>query len=63
MVAGASEIEEVAEVDAGSLKEQVEELIKAGKKPSEAIKEIAKRHQLKKQVVYNQYHEIETIGE
>ncbi|NLM68069.1 MAG: 16S rRNA (cytidine(1402)-2'-O)-methyltransferase [Enterococcus sp.] len=63
MVAGASEIEEVAEVDAGSLKEQVEELIKTGKKPSEAIKEIAKRHQLKKQVVYNQYHEIETIGE
>lgn len=45
-------------VVSGTLKEQVEALIAEGKLPKEAIKEVAKVNQLKKQVVYNAYHEI-----
>lgn len=41
-----------------SLKEQVEREIQLGKSVKESIKEVARRHQLKKQVVYNAYHEI-----
>lgn len=60
LVAGAREVVADVEVDVRSLKEQVAELVAEGQKPSEAIKEVAKRHQLKKQVVYNEYHEIES---
>ncbi|MFC6180384.1 16S rRNA (cytidine(1402)-2'-O)-methyltransferase [Lactiplantibacillus daowaiensis] len=40
------------------LKAQVEALIAAGSKPNAAIKEIAKRRQLQRQVVYNDFHGI-----
>ncbi|BDZ30062.1 16S rRNA (cytidine(1402)-2'-O)-methyltransferase [Lactiplantibacillus sp. WILCCON 0030] len=40
------------------LKAQVEALIAAGNKPNAAIKEIAKRRQLQRQTVYNDFHEI-----
>lgn len=42
-----------------SLKAQVEALVATGLKPNTAIKEVAKRNNLKKQVVYNDYHEID----
>ncbi|GGI65807.1 MULTISPECIES: 16S rRNA (cytidine(1402)-2'-O)-methyltransferase [Enterococcus] len=57
MVAGSTESPEEI-IDNRSLKEQVEELIAQGLKPNDSIKEVAKRNQLKKQVVYNEYHEI-----
>lgn len=60
LVAGTKETAPEVKVYVGSLKEQVAELVADGQKPSEAIKEVAKRHQLKKQVVYNEYHEIES---
>lgn len=42
------------------LKEQVENLItQEGLRPNAAIKEIAKKNGLKKQLVYNEYHQIE----
>ena len=37
----------------------VDNLIEAGKKPNQAIKEIATQNELKKQTVYNLYHQIE----
>ena len=58
IVAGASEedlVESVKEVD---LIAQVEERIAAGLKPNQAIKEVAKTFQLKKQEVYDMYHRI-----
>ncbi|MGQ7413737.1 16S rRNA (cytidine(1402)-2'-O)-methyltransferase [Streptococcus suis] len=58
IVAGASEedlVESVKEVD---LIAQVEERIAAGLKPNQAIKEVAKTFQLKKQEVYDMYHGI-----
>ena len=58
MVSGSTEGAEGI-VDPRSLKEQVEALIASGSKPNDSIKEVAKRNQLKKQVVYNEYHEIE----
>ena len=58
MVSGSTEVAEGI-VDPRSLKEQVEALIASGSKPNDSIKEVAKRNQLKKQVVYNEYHEIE----
>lgn len=43
----------------GSLKEQVEQLIEnQGLKPNAAIKQVAKNNNLKKQVVYNEFHEL-----
>ncbi|HFH9837145.1 TPA: 16S rRNA (cytidine(1402)-2'-O)-methyltransferase [Streptococcus suis] len=55
IVAGASEEIplSVGEVD---LKAEVEKEIVAGRKPNQAIKEVAKHYQLKKQEVYNAYH-------
>lgn len=62
IVSGALPEESVAETAEEwqhlSLKEQVEREIELGQKPKEAIKEVARRNQLKKQVVYNAYHEI-----
>ncbi len=40
----------------GTIVEQVESLIAEGQKPNDAIKEVAKKNGLKKQVVYNDYH-------
>lgn len=48
----------VVESFSGTLKEQVEQLVKDGQKPNAAIKEVAKRNQLKKQEVYNHYHDL-----
>ncbi|MDT2635965.1 16S rRNA (cytidine(1402)-2'-O)-methyltransferase [Enterococcus dongliensis] len=57
LVSGAEEVEK-EEVFEGTLKEQVETLILAGQSSKEAIKSIAKRHGLKKQEVYKEYHEL-----
>lgn len=40
------------------LKVQVEQLIATGLKPNSAIKEVAKQNDLKKQIVYNDYHDL-----
>ncbi|AOF49437.1 MAG: 16S rRNA (cytidine(1402)-2'-O)-methyltransferase [Tetragenococcus halophilus] len=40
------------------LKEQVEQFIATGLSPNDAIKEVAKQNKLKKQKVYNAYHEL-----
>ncbi|MHA8138261.1 16S rRNA (cytidine(1402)-2'-O)-methyltransferase [Lactobacillaceae bacterium Scapto_B20] len=42
-----------------SLPEQVDHFIEQGDKPNDAIKKVAKLHQMKKQAVYNLYHHIE----
>ena len=57
LVSGATEIAE-EEVFEGTLKEQVEALISEGQTSKEAIKSVAKRHNLKKQDVYKEYHEL-----
>lgn len=46
-------------VSAVPLKTQVVDAIEAGAKPNDAIKAVAKANGLKKQVVYNAYHDIE----
>lgn len=56
LVEGAGEPEQVHYE--GSYVEQVELLIAEGVSSKEAIKEVAKRNQVKKQVVYNLYHAI-----
>ncbi|HFI0039625.1 TPA: 16S rRNA (cytidine(1402)-2'-O)-methyltransferase [Streptococcus suis] len=55
IVAGAGE-EEMPSAEDVDLKVEVEKEIAAGRKPNQAIKEIAKRYQLKKQEVYDVYH-------
>ncbi|HFI0420916.1 TPA: 16S rRNA (cytidine(1402)-2'-O)-methyltransferase [Streptococcus suis] len=57
IVAGAGE-EELPSADDVDLKAEVEKEIAAGYKPNQAIKEVAKRYQLKKQEVYDIYHGI-----
>ncbi|HFI0232249.1 TPA: 16S rRNA (cytidine(1402)-2'-O)-methyltransferase [Streptococcus suis] len=57
IVAGAGE-EELPSADDVDLKAEVEKEVAAGRKPNQAIKEIAKRYQLKKQEVYDLYHGI-----
>ncbi|HFI0452981.1 TPA: 16S rRNA (cytidine(1402)-2'-O)-methyltransferase [Streptococcus suis] len=57
VVAGAGE-EELPSADDVDLKAEVEKEITAGRKPNQAIKEVAKRYQLKKQEVYDLYHGI-----
>ncbi|OTN76833.1 hypothetical protein A5886_001912 [Enterococcus sp. 8G7_MSG3316] len=58
MVEGAGEPEQV--LYEGSYVEQVDALIAESMSSKEAIKEVAKRNQVKKQVVYNAYHAIDT---
>lgn len=61
MVAGSSgsrKDDVSAETAMLSLKEQVENLVKTGMKPNQAIKTVAQNNQVKKQVVYKKYHEI-----
>lgn len=58
LIEGATEKNAVPEL-VGTLKEQVEALITTGFSSKDAIKQVAKNNQLKKQIVYNQYHEIE----
>ncbi|HFR3691483.1 TPA: 16S rRNA (cytidine(1402)-2'-O)-methyltransferase [Streptococcus suis] len=55
IVAGASD-EEIPSVDQVDLVAEVEAKIAVGRKPNQAIKEVAKRYQLKKQEVYDLYH-------
>ncbi|WP_105207210.1 16S rRNA (cytidine(1402)-2'-O)-methyltransferase [Streptococcus suis] len=55
IVAGAGE-EEMPSAEDVDLKAEVEKEIAAGRKPNQAIKEVAKRYQLKKQEVYDVYH-------
>lgn len=57
LVSGATETAE-EEIFIGTLKGQVEELISGGTSSKEAIKSVAKRHGLKKQDVYKEYHEL-----
>ena len=57
LVSGATETVE-EEIFTGTLKEQVEEMISGGTSSKEAIKSVAKRHGLKKQDVYKEYHEL-----
>ncbi|MDH6364786.1 16S rRNA (cytidine1402-2'-O)-methyltransferase [Enterococcus sp. PF1-24] len=62
LVAGFSEADDVTvdseEIEAVDLKAQVETLVQQGTSPKVAIKEIAKKHNLKKQAVYQAYHEL-----
>lgn len=58
LIEGAAEKNAVPEL-VGTLKEQVDVLIATGLSSKDAIKQVAKNNQLKKQIVYNQYHEIE----
>ncbi|MCF1683975.1 16S rRNA (cytidine(1402)-2'-O)-methyltransferase [Tetragenococcus halophilus] len=52
-------IEEVSEqLPQEPLKVQVQNLIAEGYKPNEAIKKVAQRNDLKRQAVYNDYHEL-----
>lgn len=55
IVAGAGE-EELPSADDVDLRAEVEKEIAAGCKPNQAIKEVAKRYQLRKQEVYDVYH-------
>ncbi|HFU4001647.1 TPA: 16S rRNA (cytidine(1402)-2'-O)-methyltransferase [Streptococcus suis] len=55
IVAGAGE-EELPSIKDVDLKAEVEKEIAAGRKPNQAIKEVAKRYQLKKKEVYDVYH-------
>lgn len=55
IVAGIGE-EELPSADEVDLKAEVEKEIAMGRKPNQAIKEVAKRYQLKKQEVYDLYH-------
>ncbi|HEM4129754.1 TPA: 16S rRNA (cytidine(1402)-2'-O)-methyltransferase [Streptococcus suis] len=55
IVAGVGE-EELPSADKVDLKAEVEKEIAMGRKPNQAIKEVAKRYQLKKQEVYDLYH-------
>ncbi|HFI0448352.1 TPA: 16S rRNA (cytidine(1402)-2'-O)-methyltransferase [Streptococcus suis] len=55
IVAGAGE-EELPSAEDVDLKAEVEKEISSGRKPNQAIKEVAKRYQLKKQEVYDVYH-------
>ncbi|WP_105209870.1 16S rRNA (cytidine(1402)-2'-O)-methyltransferase [Streptococcus suis] len=57
IVAGAGE-EELPSADDVDLKAEVEKEISSGRKPNQAIKEVAKRYQLKRQEVYDLYHGI-----
>lgn len=55
IVAGAGE-EELPSVEEVDLKAEVDREIETGRKPNQAIKDVAKRYQLKKQEVYDIYH-------
>lgn len=58
LVEGQSEQEVDISLPQAPLKEQVEQFIATGLRPNDAIKEVAKQNKLKKQKVYNAYHEL-----
>ncbi|MGM0213635.1 16S rRNA (cytidine(1402)-2'-O)-methyltransferase [Enterococcus sp. AZ109] len=57
LISGANE-EVAEEILEGTLTEQVEQLMEEGFSSKEAIKEVAKRNQIKKQEVYKLFHEL-----
>lgn len=61
IVEGQIEQEVVEQRPQEPLKVQVEQLVTKGIKPNTAIKEVAKQNGLKKQNVYNAYHELKQI--
>ncbi|MDG3132249.1 16S rRNA (cytidine(1402)-2'-O)-methyltransferase [Streptococcus suis] len=58
IVSGNNEDDSLPSTDQVDLKAEVEKEIALGLKPNQAIKEVAKRYQLKKQSVYDIYHEL-----
>ncbi|GBD61174.1 Ribosomal RNA small subunit methyltransferase I [Tetragenococcus halophilus subsp. halophilus] len=58
LIEGQSEQEVDISLPQAPLKEQVEQFIATGLRPNDAIKEVAKQNNLKKQKVYNAYHEL-----
>ncbi|MEG1502923.1 MAG: 16S rRNA (cytidine(1402)-2'-O)-methyltransferase [Enterococcus sp.] len=58
LVSGTTEPAEEEIIFEGTLKEQVEALISEGQSSKEAMKTVAKRHNLKKQDVYKEYHQL-----
>ncbi len=58
LVEGQSEQEVDISLPQAPLKEQVKQFIATGLRPNDAIKEVAKQNKLKKQKVYNAYHEL-----
>lgn len=64
LVAGScGQEEEPAAASELSVKEQVQVLIEEGLKPNAAIKLVAQNNQMKKQMVYKAYHEIDAPAE
>lgn len=60
IIVSGKEPEEVTTVDDEKVKNEVAKMIAAGQKTNQAIKEVAKRFQRKKQEVYRLYHDLET---
>ncbi|MBJ8349698.1 16S rRNA (cytidine(1402)-2'-O)-methyltransferase [Streptococcus zalophi] len=58
IVSGAKEITEEVAIENLDIAEMVKHLISDGLKPNQAIKKIAKEHQLNRQDVYNSYHQL-----
>lgn len=50
---------EDADLNETTIEEAVNVLIESGKKPNDAIKEVAKRRKMKKQEVYNIFHHLD----
>ena len=61
IVEGNSHVEtlENADLSENTIEEEVNSLIESGKKPNDAIKEVAKRRKMKKQEVYNIFHHLD----
>lgn len=59
IIVSGKEAEEVATIDDERLKQEVEKRVAIGQKTNQAIKEVAKRFQRKKQEVYRLYHDLD----
>lgn len=61
IVEGNSHVEmpETVDLSENTIEEEVNALIESGKKPNDAIKEVAKRRKMKKQEVYNIFHHLD----
>lgn len=55
----ADDLQTSQEFDEGNIVSEVQVLIDNGLKPNKAIKEIANKYNLKKQEVYNKYHQLD----
>ena len=49
----------IVDLSENTIEEEVNSLIESGKKPNDAIKEVAKRRKMKKQEVYNIFHHLD----